>query len=261
MPGVASTADASEIRLAFSPDGRLRLWGRVDRDPAKGLEIYQSRFANGHWREAEPAPFNSSGDDFDPFFAPDGRSVLFFSNRPGGSGKNDLWEVPFDQRRQKFGVARNLGSLINSPGEEFAPAISPDGRHLLFASDGHGGSGRLDLFESERSADGSWSKPVNLGAAVNGELDDFDATYVGKDMIVFTSGDNDNGPIALYRAVRRNGSFVDRQRLTPPFNCSNTFNLGPAWNPREPKRLYYSAACPNIGRGRADIFVAPFARK
>ena len=47
------------------------------------------------------------------------------------------------------------------------PFLHPDGRHLYFASDGHVGMGGLDLFVSERGADGQWQTPVNLGYPLN----------------------------------------------------------------------------------------------
>jgi len=261
MPGIASSAAHSEIRIAFSPDGKRRLWGVVRNDIAPGkLVIVESVKGKGEWSVPRIVSFASDANDFDPFFAPDGRSVLFFSNRAGGRGLDDLWQVPFDPRTGRYGKPVNLGAKVNTPGKEWAPGLSLDGKALLFSSDGHGGAGKQDLFVATRAADGHWADPVNLGSGVNGKEDDFDATFVGADRLIYTSGDSENGPIHLYLARRIKGHFVGRERLPAPFNCSQDFNLGPAWHAAEPRRLYYSAACPTIGRGRADVFAADLPR-
>lgn len=261
MPGIASTAAYSEIRIAFSPDGKRRLWGVVRNDIAPGkLTIVESIKGKTGWSAPHAVPFASDANDFDPFFSRDGRSLLFFSNRPGGQGQDDLWQVSFDERTGLYGAPINLGSKVNTSGKEWAPGLSADGSRLLFSSDGHGGAGKQDLFVAKREADGSWGDPVNLGAGVNGPEDDFDATFVGTDRLVFTSGDSENGPIRLYVARLADKRFQGRERLAAPMNCSPDFNLGPAWRPSEPRRLYYSAACPGIGPGKADIFVADLPR-
>ena len=55
---------------------------------------------------------------------------------------------------------------------ETNPAISPDGTLLVFASDREGGIGGADLY-LRRYRGGTWSSPVNLGAAINSPLADF----------------------------------------------------------------------------------------
>lgn len=257
MPDIASTKAATEIRMAFAPDGARRLWGVVDSQSADGFEIVESVMEEAGWSAGTGVSFNSPSNDFDPFFAPDGRSVLFFSNRPGGWGGDDLWSVSYDPATRKYGEPVNLGPTVNTQGNEWAPALSQDGRTLLFSSDGHDGHGGQDLFTAALTAAG-WSVPVNLGDGVNSSADDFDATFIGSDTLVYTSGDAEEGPIFLYLAHIAEGRFAGREQLQPPFNCSRGFNLGPSWTSIDPRNLYFSAACPEFGRGRSDIFVAPF---
>ena len=49
------------------------------------------------------------------------------------------------------------------------PSVSADGKTLYFSSDMPGGMGGFDIYLSRKMADGSWSKPFNLGNAVNTE--------------------------------------------------------------------------------------------
>lgn len=49
------------------------------------------------------------------------------------------------------------------------PFIHPDNETLYFGSDGHPGLGSTDLFISRRNKNGTWKKPMNLGAPINTE--------------------------------------------------------------------------------------------
>lgn len=60
---------------------------------------------------------------------------------------------------------------INTEGRETTPFVTPDGKLLFFASDGHLGMGGYDIFYCKRENEG-WSAPINLGAAINTTLDD-----------------------------------------------------------------------------------------
>jgi hypothetical protein len=62
----------------------------------------------------------------------------------------------------------NLGPIVNSPFNDFAPAISKNGLSLYFSSDRPGGLGPSDIWVSQRnSRDDPWGVPVNLGPPVN----------------------------------------------------------------------------------------------
>lgn len=70
-----------------------------------------------------------------------------------------------------FDAPRALTTPPNHRGFDSAPRLSPDGRHLFFASskrdDGFGGE---DLYVAKRVGD-AWSTPMNLGPDIN-DLDD-----------------------------------------------------------------------------------------
>lgn len=87
-----------------------------------------------------PSPINSSASEGDFTLSPDGKTAVFWSDRPGGSGQGDLWVSVREGEGWREPV--NLGPEVNSPGFDFTPSFSPDGRVLVFASD-RGGPGRL----------------------------------------------------------------------------------------------------------------------
>jgi len=254
LPGIVDTA-ATEVRPAFSPDGRCILWGSITtKDDWKILQTCREG-PNGSqpWSRPAPVAFDTPANEFDPAFSPDGRTVYFFSNRPGGLGGDDLWAVDRDPRTLAFGTPRNLGPRFNTAGDEWAPSPTNDGK-LMFSSNGHGGAGGQDLFEGDLTGDA----PVrNLGPGVNGPKDDFDAVVLADgESLVFASGDLKAETGVLLHVARRGAdrAFTDRQALAAPVNCSAEINNGPAIDPRRPEVFFYSAYCPTLGPGRMDIF-------
>lgn len=253
LPDVVCTADA-EVRITFSPGGRRMLWGRIGGpDDPDGWQIFESERGAQGWSTPKPVSFNSSANDFDPAFAPDGSGVYFFSNRPGGFGQDDLYFVPFDAKTGQNGAARNLGSEVNTPGNEWAPIVAPDGRRLMFSSDGHGGKGKQDLFIASWDGE-AWVKPQNL-AALNTPDDDFDAAFLHDgESIVYTSGDV-NATVVLYFARFKDGKWLARERLGPSVNSTlqDASTYGPSISRHDPNSLYFTSRH-SIGRGRADIY-------
>jgi outer membrane protein OmpA-like peptidoglycan-associated protein len=73
----------------------------------------------------------------------------------------------------------NLGTVINTPADEISPWLSYDGVTLYFASDGHDGYGRMDIFKSIRLDDTwtNWSTPTNLGPGINSRYDEVSFNY------------------------------------------------------------------------------------
>lgn len=248
MPGVVDTP-ATEVRPAFSPDGRCVLWGAIT--TKDDWKILQTCREGGGWSKPAPVSFETPANEFDPAFSPDGRTVYFFSNRPGGLGGDDLWAADRDPKTLAYGTPRNLGPRFNTAGDEWAPNPTRDGK-LIFSSNGHGGAGGQDLFEGDLEGDA----PVrNLGPGVNGPLDDFDATVLADGRLVFASGDlKAESGVKLFVADK---GLTGHQPLAAPVNCSAEINNGPAVDPRRPDVFFYSAYCPTVGPGRMDIFEVP----
>jgi WD40 repeat protein len=62
----------------------------------------------------------------------------------------------------------NLGPVVNSPANDFHPAISSDGLSLYISSNRPGGYGDNDIWVSQRARkDEAWGAPRNLGANIN----------------------------------------------------------------------------------------------
>ena len=259
LPGVVSSP-YSEIRASVSPDGASVLWGSTDRaGGAGGWDIWISRRDHDGWSAPAAVSFDSAHNEFDPAFSADGTTVYFFSNRPGGFGGDDLWQAAFDPRSGAFGEPRNLGPALNSAGDEWAPTPSADGALLLFASDGHGGAGRHDLFTSAWR-DGAWQAAEPLAGEVNGTGDDFDAVFLDDGRVLVFARSDDVGagqPIALWAATRAGGRYVGARRLDARVNVEGGWILGPALDPAHPGVLLFSGSRTG-GEGAADIHAIRF---
>lgn len=73
---------------------------------------------------------------------------------------------------------KNLGEVINTPEDEIYPQISPDGKVLYFASQGHNSMGGYDIFVSYlNEITNEWTPPQNLGYPINSPNDDYSIAF------------------------------------------------------------------------------------
>lgn len=140
------------------------------------LKIYRVNYKGdvNNWAEATEVVLNKAPNAADfsyahPAFTPDNNSLVFASNMPGGLGGTDLWIVR--KIGNEWGTPENLGSEINTAGEEKFPYISNDGT-LYYATDGLPGLGGLDIFKANKN-NTVFSNPTNLGSPINSRNDDF----------------------------------------------------------------------------------------
>lgn len=80
------------------------------------------------------AELNSAWDDSRPFVRPDGKEIVFDSNRPGGLGSTDVWAARRRHPWRAWSQPMNLGPAVNSPVAETRPSLSSDGTVLYFGS-------------------------------------------------------------------------------------------------------------------------------
>jgi hypothetical protein len=97
--------------------------------------------------------------------------VIYASERPGGFGGKDLY-ASFLQPDSTWGASINLGDKINTPYDDDAPFLHPDGKTMIFSSKGYNSMGGFDIFRAEMSADSSWALVDNLGYPINTPDDD-----------------------------------------------------------------------------------------
>lgn len=251
-PRIASS-EFVEVRLAASPDGRMLLWGSTDRKGGPGgWNVWMSRRNEVGWGAPEPAPFDSEANDFDPAFSADGRFVYFFSNRPGGFGGDDIYRVAVTG--DGFGSAQHLGPEVNTAGDEWAPAPSPDGTLLMFASNQPGK--KHDLLVAQVRGDG-FAPATPLPGAVNTDAaDEFDATFLadGSSIVFARSTDVESAPIQLYFAARNKDGYEAGTLLPASVNVDGGATLGPSIDGADRYILYFSSTRPEAKVGKLDLY-------
>lgn len=155
--------------------------------------------------------------------SPDGRTALWFSrDRPGGAGGYDIWI----SRRGAQGWSEAAPVPFNSPGRDFDPAFSADGRSIYFCSDRPGGLGADDLWRVAVTADG-FGQPEHLGAAVNSAGKEYAPMLSADGRRLLFSSDRPGGAggLDLYVAHRRGEGFAGAQRLAGDINtAANDFD-------------------------------------
>ncbi|HQU73820.1 MAG TPA: hypothetical protein PKV71_03200 [Calditrichia bacterium] len=251
-PGIVSVA-SSEVKITFSRDGNLVIWGTVGRENGPGgLDIWQASRSDSGWGDPLPVSFNSPENDFDPGFSADGKHLYFFSNRPGGYGGDDLYVVSFDPESGDFGEPVNLGARINTAGDEWGPTESYDGQMLMFCSDSLGGKGEHDIFVCEKEGE-DWGAPEAI-AAVNSPLDDFDPIFLADNRtLLFTRKKNEDEAYLFISYFTEKGYSAPEQ-LSAVLNQSGTWNFGASPDRKDPAVFYYSTRIAEQSRGRLDIF-------
>ncbi|MEZ5055856.1 MAG: OmpA family protein [Saprospiraceae bacterium] len=140
------------------------------------LKVYSAKdLGEGNFGDLESLPFNS--DEYSvthPALSPDGNTLYFASDMPGGFGGMDLYLSKKESGR--WGPPENLGPQVNTEGNEVFPFVDQTNR-LYFSSDGLIGLGGLDIYYTKEKAPAEWSMPENLGYPINTVSDDFSIIF------------------------------------------------------------------------------------
>ena len=181
-----------DASIALSADGqKLFIFRSTPKDHG---DIYMSMLDGEVWSTPERLgpTINTKYWEGSVSISSDEKTLYFASERPGGYGKRDIW-MSNKLENGEWGEAINMGPNINTPLNEDAPFIHPDGMTLFLSSEGHNSIGGYDImysiFENEE-----WSKPINVDYRVN---------TTGDDVYYTMSADGERG----YFSSDRKGGF------------------------------------------------------
>ena len=215
-PGVISGPSGVDC-LTFAPDGATVLF---DQQAGRSGFIMQAHRTRSGWSSPQIATFSGQWLDHDPAMAPDGRFLVFTSNRPDVAGGaplrgGHLWRV--DRHGDGWGAPVRLPDAVNNGPAIYAPSVAANGDVYYQRRDEP-----EHEFHLYRTAwrDGAYQPPqrVMLGTPHAHQLDPaiapdqsfivFDANDAGKDLpdhlyIAFRAGTGWGAPIDLGEAVDR----------------------------------------------------------
>lgn len=176
--------------VCFSSDETVMYYTRwYFRKGKQQMEIVEAVKRNGKWVAKRLLPFTDRQYSCCyPSLSPDGKSLYFSSDRPGGFGGMDLYVS--QKNGNSWSEPINLGAVINTSRNEIYPRIVKNNQ-LCFSSDGHVGYGALDLFFSSMESKGNWGVPQNAGYSYNSEYNDYSLVEIPGENTFFLISDRE----------------------------------------------------------------------
>ncbi|MGB0882224.1 MAG: hypothetical protein ACPGSO_04680 [Vicingaceae bacterium] len=245
--------DFHEASISLSPDGQ-KLYIYKD-DPKLSGEILEVKKDSGKWKSPQPLSINTKEWEGHAAISPNGKFMIFSSERNGGFGGRDLYSAILIGD-SVWGDVKNLGSTINTEYDDDAPFIHSDGVTFNFSSKGHNSMGGYDIFEFKIITDSSYLAPRNLGYPINTVANDIFFYVSGKGNAYYSSakkggyGQQDiyvinvkdivsSKPVLLITGVISKKGAYDRAKITVKTTSGD--DLG----------VYYS----DISNGKYQIYV------
>ncbi|MEQ2509549.1 OmpA family protein [Segatella sinensis] len=183
-----------EGACCFTPDGKEMYLTQCVTDPAspRFAQIVTSSRSDAAWGKVQKLEITQDtlSTYAHPAISPDGEWLYFVSDMPGGMGGYDIWRVRITP--SGLGGVENLGSPINTPGDEMFPTFRPNG-DLYFSSNGHIGMGGLDIYIARIDEKTQQYKIEHPGYPLNSEADDFGMTFEGPHNRGFFSSNRKDG--------------------------------------------------------------------
>ena len=245
-----------EYNPVVSADGYSLIYTGVRTKHGKKVEdFYISKLENGVWQQGVPLPgsVNTNENEGAHCISVDGKFLYFTScGRLEGIGSCDIYiSIRVDN---KWSNAINLGRGINTSAWDAHPALSPDGRTLVFSSTRSGGKGKKDLWIT-KYRNGAWCIPKNI-KELNTEGDEVTPYFHADGRTLYFSSDGLPGMGGMDFFVSH---FDDNIKMwSEPVNlgyCINSsrdeYSLMVA---RDGKTAYFSTDALDDGHGKMDIY-------
>ena len=165
-----NTPNKHEASVGISADGQTLI---IYRDDNTDGNLYYSVWDGKTWGNltAFGSDINSKYWEPSACISPDGNTLYFVSDRPGGFGGRDLYsskKLP----NGNWGLSVNMGSKINTPFDEESPFVTADNAYLYFSTKGHNSMGGFDIVYTRLYEDGTTDSITNIGYPANSPDDD-----------------------------------------------------------------------------------------
>lgn len=166
-----------------------------------------------------PGDLNSDYNDGN-FSYSDQLKAAFYTQCNGYDGNDkhcNIYFSLFNQRSQTWSDGKKF-NVMNGNYNSGHPAISSDGKILIFASNMPGGYGGSDLWMTI-NLNGTWQKPENLGDQVNTSGDElFPSLFADTTLYFASNGRQGYGGLDIYESTLKSGKFSSPNHLMLPVN-------------------------------------------
>lgn len=193
---------------------------------------------------------NTTFHEYLPSLTADGEKIVFTALV---GGQDDLYSS-----EKKDGIWQKSEPLsgINTEASEGAICIAPDGKYVIFAARGWpDGLGDFDLYYSAQK-NGQWSKPVNLGKAVNSPYWDSEPSISADGQSLYFSSKRPGGmgDADIWVCYRQSdGKWGNAQNIGAPVNTPEE-DQAPFMH-EDGQTLYFTSRG-HPGMGEQDIFLS-----
>ncbi len=180
---------------------------------------------NDLWQQPEVVSFSGRYFDLEPFFATDGLTLFFVSNRPLDQTSEtikdfDIWYVERKTFDSEWSQPVNIGAPINTDMDEFYPAIT-DSKNIYFTLDNLELKQKDNIYVSEY-INGTYKQPKQLGKSVNSEGYEFNAFVASDETYLIYTGYNKEGGFGsgdLYMSTKsENGEWNPSKNMGSQIN-------------------------------------------
>ncbi len=211
-PEIFSSSTSGAV-CGFANRGRTIFFVRED-TVAENLILYQAQKKGKTWIGVRPLPFSGKYNDVGARLTPDGNTIYFTSDRPGGSAReNDHWNIWISKRTGEIWSEPEPLNAINNKGDECCPLPMPDGSLVFSGSDKDNNEWQMHYINGD--------EVTSLEALNNVEAWQWPSTYYeNENFLLFNSmkREDSRGKDDIYISFHKNGKW------TMPLNLGEVVN-------------------------------------
>jgi OmpA-OmpF porin, OOP family len=208
---------------------------------------------------------NSAYPEIRPLIAPDGKTLYFSRvNHPENTGgtedKEDIWYSKLDEKTGDWQEAKNMGTPLNNPGENYISSITPDGKSVTILLGNRyqkNDEMKPGISVSTQKSDGSWSEPQPVDIT-NAFIEKNDGDYFlaqnRKILILAVERFDSYGGKDIYVSFQQDdGTWTEPKNLGNDINTAHTEES--PFLAADDETLYFSSKGYS-GFGGADIYMS-----
>ena len=189
-------------------------------------DLYFTEKQGSIWSELVkvlPTTVNGRYHDGAAAISPGSRQMFFSRSNPGGKNNEGWVNLKLFVADNDQGVWAGVREWpYNSMGKNNChPALSADGKTLVFASDRDGSTGGMDLYISIFE-NGQWTEPRNLGPEINTAGNELFPSIGADNTLYFASNGHPGlGGLDIFQSKIKDGAWQLPEAMPSPLNSSS----------------------------------------